>query len=252
MFRARVIPCLLLDGGRLVKTVRFDQPKYVGDPVNAVRIFNDKEVDELVVLDISATRRRKEPDFELIADLASECFMPLAYGGGVNSLLHIERLFKLGLEKVMMNSAVIEKPDVVRQAARTYGNQSILVSMDVRRTRFRGYQVFVQGGKVATGMDPVTYARRAEELGAGELLLTSIDCDGMMQGYDLDLISRVAAQVQIPVVACGGAGSLDDLAQVIKGGASAAAAGSLFVFHGKFRAVLINYPRSEALDEILI
>ncbi len=252
MFRARVIPCLLLERGRLVKTVRFRRPQYVGDPVNAVRIFNDREVDELVVLDISATRAGSEPPFDLLADLASECFMPLTYGGGVNSLQQIERLFKIGLEKIAINSAAFVQPELIRQASDVFGSQSILVSMDVKQSWLRGYEVYAHGGTVGTKFDPITYARRAEEFGAGELLLTSIDRDGTMKGYDLDLVSQVASEVQIPVVACGGAGATDDLAQVIKqGGAAAAAAGSLFVFHGRYRAVLINYPSPQALHEIL-
>ena len=252
MFRARVIPCLLLERGRLVKTVRFQKPQYVGDPVNAVRIFNDREVDELVVLDITARRAGSEPPFDLLADFASECFMPLTYGGGVTSLQQIERLFKLGLEKVAINSMAFREPELIRQASSVFGCQSILVSMDVKRTWMRGYQVYVDGGTTGTGLDPVAYARRAEELGAGEILLTSIDRDGTMNGYDLELVSRVSAQVQIPVIACGGAGAPDHLVQVIKQvGAAAAAAGSLFVFHGRYRAVLINYPSAQSLQEIL-
>lgn len=252
MFRARIIPCLLVDAGRLVKTVRFAQPKYIGDPINALRIFNDKEVDELILLDISATRRRAGPPFDLIADAASECFMPLGYGGGVQRLEQIERLFKLGLEKVVVNTAAYWDPELVRQASRAFGSQSIVVSMDVRRTWLSDYRVYVNGARTSTRLDPVTYACRAEDLGAGELLINSVDRDGRMCGYDLDLISTVSQAVQIPVVASGGAGSVNDFADVIRrGGASAAAAGSLFVFHGKYRAVLINYPPADLLDAIL-
>ncbi len=252
MFRPRVIPCLLLQGEGLVKTVKFRSPKYVGDPINAVRIFNDKEVDELALLDISATRNGTEPQFTRIADIASECFMPLAYGGGVRSLHQVERLLKLGLEKIVVNSVAFSNPDLVRQAAKAFGSQSILVSMDVKRGLLGRCLVYVNGGAVNTGLDPVSYARRAEDLGAGELFVTSIDRDGTMMGYDLELVSRVANCVQIPVIACGGAGSLSDLVAVIKeGGASAASAGSLFVFHGKYRAVLISYPTPCELDGVL-
>jgi cyclase len=224
----------------------------VGDPINAVRIFNDKEVDELILLDISATRRGGGPPFELIADAASECFMPLGYGGGVRSLQDVERLFKLGLEKVVINTAAYRDPELIRKAASVFGNQSIVVSIDVRRTWLYGHRVYVNGGRTSTKLDPVSYARRAEDLGAGELFVNAVDRDGRMGGYDVELISRVSAAVRIPVVACGGAGSLNDIADVIRrGGASAASAGSLFIYHGKYRAVLISYPPAERLDAIL-
>jgi cyclase len=252
MHRQRVMPCLLLKNGGLVKTVRFKDPRYVGDPINAVRIFNEREVDELVVLDIMATREGRGPDTNRIRDLASECFMPFAYGGGIRSLNQIEEILRIGAEKVCLNSAVTTTPNLVTEAAKQFGSQSIVVSLDFRRTLWRGYDVLTHGGTRSARISPVACATRAEQLGAGEILLNSVDRDGTMQGYDLDLVRSVVDAVSIPVVACGGAGSLQDVASVIRqAGASAACAASLFVFHGKHRAVLINFPRQQELEAIL-
>lgn len=242
-FPARIIPCLLLRDGGLVKTVGFSQPTYIGDPINAVRIFNDKEVDELVLLDIRATIEGRGPTFQLVAELAGECFMPLAYGGGICTLDHAHELFRLGVEKIVLNTAAVEDPALLRQLAERFGSQSVVASIDVRRQRFGRYSVYTRSGQKDTGLDPVTAARRAEENGAGEILLTAIDREGTMTGYDLELIRRVSQAIGIPVIAHGGAGKVADLtAAVTDGGASAAAAGSLFVFVGKHRAVLISYP----------
>ncbi len=252
MLQTRVMPCLLLKGAGLVKTVKFAHPTYVGDPINAVRIYNEKEVDELVLLDITATREGHEPPFRMISEIASECFMPLAYGGGIRTLDQIEQIFKLGVEKVCINTQAHTDPALIRAAAARFGSQSIVVAIDVKKSWLRGYGTYVRSGTVATGVDPLTHARQAESYGAGELLVNSIDRDGTMAGYDLDLVRLVAAAVEIPVIACGGAGSVDDFATVTKqAGASAAAAGSLFVFHGKHRAVLINYPARSELETAL-
>jgi cyclase len=249
VLKARVIPCLLLRNGGLVKTVRFDNPTYVGDPINAVRIFNDKEVDELVFLDIDGSRSKKGPNFDLIADIASEAFMPFAYGGGIATLDDIKRLFSTGVEKVVMNTAALTTPDLVSKAAALAGSSSVVVSMDVNRTWRGKYYVVAKDGK-APGV-PHEYARQAEELGAGEILLTAVHRDGTMEGYDLELIRQVTSAVTIPVVACGGAGGLPHLRQAIDNGAAAAAAGSMFIFHGKHRAVLITYPQYEELERLL-
>ncbi|MGE0756150.1 MAG: AglZ/HisF2 family acetamidino modification protein [Pirellulaceae bacterium] len=250
MYRTRVIPCLLLKDGGLVKTVRFTKPRYVGDPINAIRIFNEKEVDELVVLDIMATRQRREPPYEQIAEIASECFMPVCYGGGITQLCQIERILKLGIEKISLNSALVERPELVAEAARAFGSQSIVASLDVKSTWLGGERVYVRGGRSRTSFDPITWARRVESLGAGEILLNSIDRDGTMSGFDLALTRRVADAVAIPVIGCGGAGGIDDLVAAVRDGrASAAAAGSLFVFHGKHRAVLISYPPEHVLRD---
>ncbi|HOI72955.1 MAG TPA: AglZ/HisF2 family acetamidino modification protein [Syntrophales bacterium] len=248
MLITRVIPCLLLKGRGLVKTVRFKDPTYVGDPINAIKIFNDKEVDELAFLDITATIEKRPPPYQVISEIASECFMPLAYGGGIRSLQEIEKIFSLGVEKVCLNSAAVEDPDLVRNAAKAFGSQSIVVSVDVKKSLFGKYEIFTHGGRRNARKDILAHVRHMEEMGAGELLLTSIDRDGTQQGYDLELVGRVAEAVGIPVIACGGAGGLSDITAAVKRGAAAAAAGSLFVFHGRHRAVLISYPSREELD----
>ena len=252
MYRARAIPCLLLRRGGLVKTVRFGQPTYLGDPINAVRIFNEREVDELVLLDIAATTEGREPPFAQLAELATECFMPLTYGGGVTTVEHMERLFALGIEKVCLNSAAIEDPTLVPRAAANFGSQSVVVSLDVKKTWMGDLRVMTRSGKRDTKLHPVEVAKRMEQAGAGELLLTSVDRDGTMSGYDLNMIRCVTEAVSIPVVACGGAGSLIDFGRAVnEAGAAAAAAGSLFVFHGRLRAVLISYPSQTALQSAL-
>jgi cyclase len=228
----------------LVKTVRFGDPKYVGDPVNAVRIFNEKEVDELVVLDIDATVRGAEPDYAMIRNLAAECRMPLCYGGGIKSLEQAVRIIKMGVEKVALSSAAVADLGRVREIARHVGSQSVVAVLDVKRDDRKGtYEVFTHNGKRATGLDPVAFAQRLEEAGIGEITINAIDRDGVMKGYDLDLVRRVRAAVTVPMTVLGGAGSLQDLDALVREfGIIGAAAGSLFVFKGVYRAVLINYP----------
>ncbi len=252
MLRPRIIPCLLVRNGGLIKTVQFGDSKYVGDPINAVRIFNEKEVDELIVLDISATTGNREPDYNLIKNLAAECRMPFCYGGGVTTADQLQYIVSLGVEKVAISAAAIKNPDLISQAASRVGNQSVVIVIDVKKAGIlRRHEIFIHNGKVKTGMDPVAFAETAEKLGAGEVVINSIDRDGCMKGYDLNLVKKVREAVSLPVTALGGAGSLDDLAQVIKGcGVSGAAAGSLFVFKGKYRAVLINYPSAVEKDKI--
>jgi imidazole glycerol-phosphate synthase subunit HisF len=251
MLKIRIIPALLLRNQGLVKTTNFKDPKYVGDPINAVRIFNEKEVDELIFLDITATIEKRKPNFKVIADIAGECFMPFGYGGGVKDLDDIKTLFSIGAEKVVINSYAIENPHFIRDAAERFGNQSIVVSIDARRSILGKYKVYTRGGRVATKYDPVTLGKLMEEMGAGEIILTSIDRDGTMKGYDLDLIKMVAGSLSIPVVACGGAHTIQDFKDAVcRGGASAVSAGSMFVFQGKHRAVLISYPSIEEIDSI--
>lgn len=246
-----MIPVLTFDERRLVKTVRFRDPRYLGDPLNAVRLFNEKEVDEIVLLDIGATRRSREPDWEFIGDLASECFMPMAYGGGITSPDHVARILALGVEKVVLNTAAAERPAVVTEAARVYGAQAVIGAIDVKRRWTGRRAAMVRSGSRSTGRDPVELARALEQAGAGELLVTSIDNDGVMRGYDLGLIREVAAAVSVPVIACGGAASVDDLRQAVRdGGASAASAGSLFVYQGRHRAVLVNFPAQDVRDRL--
>ena len=249
MLKTRVIPCLLLKDQGLVKTVKFSSPKYVGDPLNAVKIFNEKEVDELVFLDITATKENRRPNFKLVSEIATECFMPFGYGGGIRRLEDIRELFNLGVEKVIINSRAAEDPQFVRQAADLYGGQSIVVSIDVKKNFWGKYEVYTQSGTKNTKLDPVIYAVEMEKMGSGELLLNSIDRDGTMQGFDLEPLKRVSGAVSVPVIGSGGAGSVNDLGEAVKkGGAAAVAAGSLFVFHGKFRAVLISYPSIRDLE----
>lgn len=244
MLRPRIIPCLLVHNGGLVKTVRFTEPKYVGDPINAVRIFNEKEVDELIVADIDATSLGREPNYALIANLAAECRMPLCYAGGVKTPEQVERIISLGVEKVAISSAATQSPDLITESSRRVGSQSIVVVMDVKRAGLlRRYEIFTHNGSCATGLNPVDFACKAESLGAGEILVNSIDHDGVMKGYDLSLIEQVREAVSLPLSVLGGAGRLADIQDLIRRhGMIGAAAGSLFVFKGKYRAVLIQYP----------
>jgi imidazole glycerol-phosphate synthase subunit HisF len=252
MFRQRVIPCLLLKGKGLVKTHKFKDPKYLGDPINIVKIFNDKEVDELILLDITATLEGRLPQFTYLAEIASECFMPLGYGGGIRTLDDVKTLLNIGIEKVAINSSAVENPSLIRLASEYAGSQSIIVSLDIKKSIFGKYEVFTYSGTKATGKDPITLAMEMEKLGAGELFLNSIDKDGTMQGYDIELIRQVTSSVGIPVVACGGAGSISHLVDAVKGGASAAAAGSMFVFQGPLRGVLISYPNPQDLQQAFL
>jgi len=251
MLNVRVMPCLLLDGSKLVKTVKFDNPSYVGDPVNTIRIFNEKEVDELILLDISATVEQRSPNLKLLSDIASECFMPMTYGGGINNLDDMKRVFGLGVEKIAINSHAFENHGFIKKAAHVFGNQSIVASIDVKRTTLGGYEVFIRGGKVGTGAEAFAHARAMEEMGVGEILLTSMDRDGTMGGYDLELIRGVSDAVRVPLVACGGAGSVEDMSRAVAAGASAVAAGSLVVYQGRNRGVLINFPTQEELRALV-
>ncbi len=247
MLRTRVIPCLLLLNTGLVKTIRFKAPRYLGDPINIIRIFNDKQVDELVLLDIRATKENKQLQFDYIAKLTSECFMPMCYGGGVRNLDEMKMLFSIGIEKVSLNTYAVENPAFIRAAADLFGSQSVVVSIDVKKSWLGNYEVVTQGGARPTGIDPVKFSAEVEKQGAGEILLNAIDQDGMMQGYDLELIRKVSSAVNIPVIACGGAGKLQDFGEAVKAGAAAAAAGSFFVFQGPHRAVLVSYPTQNEL-----
>lgn len=253
MLRPRIIPCLLVKNGGLVKTVQFSNPKYVGDPINAVRIFNEKEVDELVVLDIDATVRRREPDYTLIKNLAAECRMPLCYGGGVKTVEQIQKIITLGVEKVAIGAAAIETPGLISNAAARVGSQSIVVVMDIKKTGFlRRYELFTHNGTRWTGFNPVEFAKRIDENGAGEVLINSIDNDGVMEGYDSSLIKAVREAITLPMTVLGGAGRLEDISRLIQQfGIIGAGAGSLFVFKGKYRAVLITYPSRTEKDSLL-
>ena len=252
MRETRVIPCLLLKDKGLVKTIKFKNPKYVGDPINAVKIFNEKEVDELIFLDITATTENRKPPFKLLSQIASECFMPFSYGGGIRTLEDIKEILSIGVEKVAINSYAVENTAFIRKVAEYYGSQSIIVSIDVKKAQLDKYEIYTHGGRRATKREPVEFAVQMEEMGAGELFLNSVDRDGTMKGYDVELIKKVSDSVNIPVIASGGAGKIEDFRNAVqKGGASAVAAGSLFVFIGPYRAVLINFPTSEELKSVL-
>lgn len=252
MLRPRIIPCLLVHNAGLVKTVRFSQPKYVGDPINAVRIFNEKEVDELIIADIDATILNREPDYGLITKLAVECRMPLCYAGGVTRPEQVERIVSLGVEKVGIGSAAIQSPELIGESAKRVGSQSIVVVLDVRKVGPLGdYELFTHNGARAAGRRPVDVAREVEAGGAGEILVNAIDQDGVMQGYDLALVEQVRNAVNLPLSVVGGAGSLADVEGLIRRhGIIGAGAGSLFVFKGKFRAVLIQYPTRAEKDAL--
>lgn len=250
MINPRVIPVLLLDGDALVKTVAFDDARYVGDPVNVLSIFSSFEVDEIVLLDIRATLESRGPRLALLERYANECMIPLAYGGGITSAVEIEKVLEIGYEKVVVNTSLWSHPEALAEAARTFGSQAIVASVDVRRVD-DGFAVVVSGGTRQVDQDPASWARRAEDLGAGEILVTSVDRDGAMDGYDQELIELVASSVSVPVIACGGAGKRAQLVDPIKVGAAASAAGSLFVFQGRGRGVVINYPSRTQLRSIL-
>jgi len=249
MVQVRVIPCLLLKNNGLYKGVKFKNHQYVGDPINAVRIFNDKEVDEIVFLDITATASNREPHYELIRDIASECFIPFSYGGGIKTVASAERILALGVERVILNSSAIENPSLVSEIASVYGSQSVIVSIDVKKNIWGEYTVYSHSGSKKTRQDLKSYVKQMEDRGAGEIMLTSIDRDGTTGGYDRELITMVSNLISIPLIATGGAGSLAHLADGIKHGASAVGAGSMFVLYGKHKAVLITYPSQKELKE---
>lgn len=241
MTRARIIPFLLASDGGLVKTIKFEKRRYLGDAINAVRIFNEKEVDELVLLDIDATSRGTGPQFEYVEEVLSEAFMPVGYGGGVTSLAQIERLFTLGVEKVVLNSVLAENPGLLSEASQVFGAQSVVASMDVRKDFLGRRRAYTRGGTRRHDGDPIDLLRKWEGLGAGEIVVNSIDRDGTRQGLDVEFIAAAVAAVEVPLLAIGGAGGLQHIVSALRAGASAVGAGSMFVFHGVHQAVLISY-----------
>lgn len=251
MLRPRIIPSLLIQDNGLVKTVNFKNPKYVGDPINAVRIFNEKEVDELAIFDIDATVKGLEPNYSLIERIANQSRMPLCYGGGVRTVEQAQKIFGLGIEKIALSSAVLQNPQLISQIAERVGSQSVIVVLDVKKKLFGGYEVYTHNGKKSTGINPFKFAEEAQKLGAGEIIINSIDQDGVMKGYDMGLIDKVREKISLPLTVLGGAGSLSDIKQVIdKHGIIGVAAGSLFVFKGVYKAVLINYPSFEEKEKL--
>jgi cyclase len=252
MLRTRVIPSLLIDNGCLVKTTKFKNPKYLGDITNAVRIFNDKGVDELVVLDINATRNSVGPDFSLIGEIASECFMPLAYGGGVSNIGQVKELFRIGIEKIIINTSFRNNIEFLVELVSTFGSQSIVASIDVKKNFLGKYKIYDYQTSTTLKSTPEELVCLAEKAGCGEIIIQDVDREGTMSGYDLDLIRRVSGLVDIPIVASGGAGRIEDFKNAIDSGAAAVSAGSFFVFKGPHKAVLINFPNHHDLDNLFV
>src|SRR6266487_250631 len=249
MVGIRIIPCLLYKGNGLVKTVKFKDPVYIGDVTNAIRILNEKEVDELILLDIDASAKKQRPNVELVKRIASECFMPLCYGGGITTLQDIKEVISVGVEKVSINSAAVQNPLFIKQAAATYGSSTVVVTIDYKQNLWKKLIVTGVSGNFKSKYHPVEFAQLMEEMGAGEILVNSIDRDGTMSGYDIELLSKITDKVTIPVIAIGGAGKVEHFIEVInQAHVSAVAAGSMFVFQGKHKAVLINYPDRKLLE----
>jgi cyclase len=252
MLRPRIIPCLLIKDNGLVKSVQFKDHKYVGDPINAVKIFNEKEVDEIIIIDIDATVQNREPDYKLIEALAAECRMPLCYGGGVKTVEQAQRIFALGVEKVSISSEAVLNPGLLTEIGNRVGSQSIVVVLDVKKNKSGKYEIWTHNATKNTGKDPVEFAKEVESLGAGEVVVNSIDADGMMKGYDMELIDKIREAISLPLTVLGGAGTLKDIGNLIaKHKVIGAAAGSLFVFKGVFKAVLINYPKPSEKTTLL-
>ena len=248
MRRVRIIPILTISGNKLVKTVRFNKPNYLGDPINAIKIFNDKEVDEILVLDISVSKNNGQINFKLIEEMASECFMPLGYGGGIKNMKDVERLFSCGIEKIVLNSVLLTDPGFITKIAEKYGVQSVVVSLDIKKHFLGGVRPYFVSGDKSINKDIVLWAKEVESLGAGEIILNNIDRAGTFSGLDMQLIEKVSSAVSIPLVPCGGVNSLEDMLKGVKAGASAIAAGSFFVYkNNDTKSILINYPSQPEL-----
>lgn len=252
MLLTRVIPCLLLEDDSLVKTINFKKPGYIGDPVNTARIFNELEVDELVVLDITATNKKRRPNFKILSELANECFMPLAYGGGIRDFEDAKKIFQIGIEKVIINSYAFEHPAFITELAEHFGNQAVVASIDVKKNMFGKYQIYSNSGSKKQKVNVVDWAKQLEELGAGEILLTAIHQEGTWKGFDVNLVEKIANAVDIPVIANGGASSINDIEKVVKEGhASAVSLGSMVVYQNKGMGVLVNFPDAKKLKKAL-
>lgn len=246
----RCIPVLLLQNGALVKTIQFQNPRYIGDPLNAVRIFNEKEVDELIFLDLDASMKNTPIPFQFLQEIAEECFMPLSFGGGIKTIEQIRKVLQIGVEKVIIGQEAIENHEFLKQAVREFGSSSICVSLDVKKTPSGVYRLASRSGTTETELNPIEFAQKLDQLGVGELFIHSVDRDGTRIGFDLELIEAIRKAVKIPLIACGGAGTFEHLVEAIHAGANAVGAGSLFVFHGKHQAVLISYPDQASLKRI--
>lgn len=252
MLQKRVIPCLLLHKGGLYKTEKFKKPTYIGDPINAIKIFNEKEVDELIFLDIDATTQNKELNYKIIEDIASECFMPLCYGGGVKNIEQMKKIYALGVEKISLSSAAVLNPKLIREAAKIFGNQSVIVTIDVKKEFWGKKKVFINNGKKNTKIDPIEFVKKIESLGVGEIVVNSVDNDGVMRGYDLELLKEIKQNTKVPIIALGGAGNLNHIKEVFEiAKVDAVACGSMFVYQGPLKGVLISYPSYEQIEELL-
>lgn len=252
MLQKRIIPVLLLHDQVLYKTVQFKKPRYVGDPINTVRIFNEKEVDELVFIDIDASKNNGEPNYKIIESIASECFMPLCYGGGIKTVDHVRRIFSIGVEKIILNSILFEKPAIITHIAEIYGTQSIICSVDIKKSLFSKYKVYNHITRKTMSLDPLQYAQTLEKLGAGEILINMVDDDGTRHGYNIDFLNKFSSNFTVPIIASGGADTIMDFEKIFaKTDISAAAAGSMFVFYGKHKAVLITYPQRNDIESLV-
>lgn len=253
MLKTRIIPCLQLIDESLVKTVKFDKHGYIGDPINTVRIFNELEVDELVFLDIRASIEKRKPNFRILSEIADECFMPLSYGGGITDFETGKNILSIGFEKLILNTASIHNKQLVTKLAEHFGNQCVVASIDVKKNMFGKYQVFTNDGRERTNLNPIAWAQELEQLGAGEILITSIDKEGTWAGFDVEITKKISEAVTVPVIANGGAGNISDIEAVVKsGGASAVALGSMVVYQKKGMGVLVNFPDRKKLEEALV
>lgn len=252
MLQKRVIPCLLLHKGGLYKTKKFKNPTYIGDPINAIKIFNEKEVDELLFIDIDATRNNKEPNYKMIEDIASECFMPLCYGGGIKNVAQMKKIYTLGVEKISLSSSAVLNPELIKEASGLFGNQSVLVTVDIKKDFWGKKKVFINNGTKNTKLDPIEFILQVEKLGAGEIVINSIDNDGIMNGYDLELLKEIKSKIKIPIIALGGAGNLSHIKAAFEiARVDAVACGSMFVYKGNLKGILISYPPYQNIKELL-
>lgn len=253
MLRTRLIPILLLKDSSLIKTIKFNKYNYIGDPVNTCKIFNEKEVDELIFLDITASAENREPNYKVITDIASECFMPLCYGGGITKIDQVKRILEIGVEKISFNYATVNNPSLITEAAKGFGNQAVVASIDVKKNFWGKYEVVQKRATKTTGISPIVFAKRMESIGAGEILVTSVDREGTWDGYDIELIKQVTDSVNVPVIVNGGAGTLAHLEFAVKNGkASGLALGSMVVYQKKGMGVLINFPSRSEIEKVLI
>ena len=252
MLEKRVIPCLLLHKGGLYKTEKFKKPTYIGDPINAIKIFNEKEVDELMFLDIDVSVENKEPNYKMIEDVASECFMPLCYGGGITTIDQMKKIYTLGVEKISISSQVVLNPNLLKEASNIFGNQSVIVTVDIKKDFWGKKKVFINNGKKNTKLDPIDFIKKVGTLGAGEIVINSVDNDGIMEGYDIEFLKEVKSNTNVPIIALGGAGNLSHLKEVFENSnIDAVACGSMFVYQGALKGVLISYPSYEKIQDLL-